>query len=818
MTLRGPRFFLNKTILFTVLCLFSLVLQAQPPTQVPKEVIPGQVDPKNLSPTQLSTLLGDKNRETGKDKNQTYVNSNRVDKDSTGEDNIKKNNYSPDKTFGADAFSYAASTDLSELSTPPLDYPIGVGDFIIVAMWGAAEFQTDYLVARDGAIFPQGLGKINVAGLTFETVRQVVYSRFKSVVPAGTNISITLGTPRSISVNVVGEVNQPGPVTVSAFSNAYNVIARAGGVSEFANLRSIKIKRSGRVIDDLDVYTYLTTGDFGKHIYLSNNDFIIVGVVEKKVLATGQFKRPMFYQLKEEEGVKALLKYSGGLTPDALASGMKIIRSEDEKQKQRDVNANAIMKINSEDYKLEDGDIVRVDLIKAGIINKVEVRGEVTYPDFYEIRPGDRLFDIINRAGGVTRNTLLSKAYIFRGAADSTRLQSDRLEVSLSEVMENISSVNNVELLPNDQIQLFSTGEFGDAQFVEIFGEVRKEGRVRKYGGMTLQDLLYLSGGLKQSAEFGRLEIASIVDIDSARQGLKPTRTVVRSYAIQSNLELDSASGKVLLKPYDQVQVRKNPTFEFQQNIQMSGLFRYPGLYPRLNQFERLSSYIDRAGGFKENANLSGAVLYRLKPLDKADRIVVTRELDSSIKAQNRNKELAIRKMNNKNFVNNDGDTSQVAKKMELEIEPEKPIDDTVSIDMYRALKYRNSKYDIVLREKDIIYIPEINPFVSVQGSVQSPLKIIFDKEHTNLTHYIDKAGGFGIDPWRKRVYVKYANGRSKRTRNFLLFHFYPKVEEGATVYVPVKPATQSIVDVAKSIVVGLIPIAITAAILKLTN
>ena len=174
--------------------------------------------------------------------------------------------------------------------------------------------------------------------------------------------------------------------------------------------------------------------------------------------------------------------------------------------------------------------------------------------------------------------------------------------------------------------------------------------------------------------------------------------------------------------------------------------------------------------------------------------------------------------MNDKNFVNNDRDSSQLAKMANPEIKPEKPVDDIVTIDMYRALKYRNSKYDIVLREKDIIYIPEINPFVSVQGSVQSPLKIIFDKEHTNLTHYIDKAGGFGIDPWRRRVYVKYANGRSKRTRNFLFFHFYPRVEEGAIVIVPVKPATQSIVDIAKTAVVGLVPIAITAFILRLTN
>jgi protein involved in polysaccharide export with SLBB domain len=609
------------------------------------------------------------------------------------------------------------------------------------------------------------------------------------VVPPTTNISISLGQPRSISVNVVGEVNNRGPVIVSAFSNAFNVIAKAGGVTRFGNLRRIFIKRGGGTIDELDVYKYLTSGDFGKHIYLENNDYVIVGKEEKKVLATGQFKRPMFYQLKEEEGVKALLKYSGGLTADALASGMKVIRTENEEQVQRDVNANAIEKIEGEDFLLMDGDIVKVDLIKAGIDNKVEIRGEVTYPDNYEIRKGDRLFDIINRAGGVTKNTYLPRAYIFRGAGDSTNLQSDKLEIDLSQFNDSnsLESPSNVLLNPNDVIQLFAVSEFGDAQYVEIFGEVRKPGRIRKYGGMTLEDLIYLSGGIKQSAEYGRLEISSIVDIDSAKQGIRPTRTIVNSYAIQSNLQFDTAAARIRLKPYDQVFVRTNPTFEFQQNITMEGLIKYPGLYPRLNKYERLSSYIERAGGIKENANLAGAVLFRMKTAQMRENIVAIPRLDS---------------LGN---VIQDSMNLKAAKEL---LEP-------VSIDLYKALKYKNSKYDIVLQENDKIFIPEINPFVSVKGRVQSPLKITFDKEHTNLNYYIDKAGGFGVNPWRKRVYVTYASGKSQRTKSFLFFHFYPKIKEGSVITVPPKPEGQDIADFAKSILLAAVPVILTGLLLK---
>jgi protein involved in polysaccharide export with SLBB domain len=779
---------LLKFFLLSCIFLNAFVAFCQPPIEIPEgmEVIPGNLDPKNLSQPQLRALLEDKNKESGKDKNAELFKNTKIEKDSLVSDNVASSLYSPKRTYGANIFANAATTSLNELSTPPLDYPIGVGDRIIVSLWGAAELQEEYVVARDGSIFPTGLGKINVQGLTFENMRSVVSSRFRTVVPASTNLSVSLGQPRTINVNVVGEVNRGGILTVSAFSNAFNVISRAGGITEFGNLRNIQIKRNGKLIDELDVYKYLTTGDFGKHIYLQENDFVLVGFVEKKVLATGQFKRPMYYQLKKDEGVKALIKYAGGFSSEALGSALKIIRTQNEKQIQRDINANAILSIQGQDEMLLDGDIVRVDMIKPGISNKVQIQGEITYPSIYEIRKGDRLFDIINRAGGVTRNTYLPRAYIFRGAGDSTNLRSDKLEIDLTDMNDNIESQSNVLLESNDLIQLFSINEFADPYYVEIFGEVRKEGRYVKYGGMSLQDILYLSGGIKQSAEFGRLEISSIVDLDSARKGLKPTRTVVRAYAIQPNLTLDTAAANVMLKPYDQIFVRQNPTFEMQQNVQINGLVKYPGFYPRLSKFERLSSFIERAGGFKDNANLSGAVLFRNKTDFLRENIVEKPVLDPK------------------------GNPTLDSLSNSL-----KNVEAPVSIDLLNALKYKNSKYDIVLQEGDVVFVPEINPFVSVVGRVQSPLKIAFDKEHSSLMYYIDKAGGFGVRPWRKRIYVTYANGKSRRTKTFLFIKNYPKVEEGALIMVPMRPEGQELGDTVKSIFIATIPVVLTAFLLR---
>jgi len=768
---------------------------AQPPAQQLNQLVPGAITPTSMTKSGFESFFKDNNQQknnTGGDKNKENpeirkrLENKRLEKDSTQIDNLKRGYSRADDTYGANIFQNSAMNDVSELSIPPSDYPIGVGDHIIVSLWGGGEYQEDYIVARDGAIFPSGLGKITVQGLTFENAQQIIVSRFSTMVPTGTNIQVTLGQPRTINVNVVGEVLNPGPKILSAFSNAYNAIGLAGGISEYGNLREILVKRNGKVIEVLDVYKYLSTGDVGRRVYLQNNDFIVVTFAQKKVLATGQFKRPMYYQLKTSEGMRALIQYSGGFTSDAFTSAVKIVRSENERQVIHDVNATAILKLKDQDFELSDGDIIKADVVKSGIINKVELNGAVAYPGVYEIRENDKLFDIINRAGGITSSTYLPRAYIFRGAGDSTNIKSDKLEVNLSDYnKDNSASINNVALQPNDIIQLFSNSEFGEQQFVYIDGEVRKEGKVKKYGGMSLQDLIYLSGGLKPSAEFGRLEIASIVDMDSARQGLKPTRTIVRSYNINSSLELDSAAARVILRPYDQVHVRKNPTFSLQENVQIVGLVKYQGAYPRLDKYERLSSYIERAGGILDNANLNGAMLYRKRIDFVKDRLGRPKK-DSS------GKSLA---MDETAVLNN--------------------LDQPVSIDLANAMKEKGSKYDIVLQDNDIIYIPEINPFVTVQGKVQSPLKIAFDKDNASLSNYIDKAGGFGIRPWRKRIFVTYANGKSRRTKNFFFIHFYPKIEEGCVITVPERPEGK---DIGNAVVQGLtatIPLVVTYLLLK---
>jgi protein involved in polysaccharide export with SLBB domain len=784
-------------ILFPVF--FTLFLHSNIYAQVPSETPDQPIDPnalKNASPSDLQNYLKDYNqqRKAGEDIHKTLStlkNKNGIAKDSTQKDDFKKKVKNPEEVYGADLFLNNQILELSQLSTPPLDYPIGVGDHIVVSLWGGADFEESYEVARDGSIFPQGLGKITVQGLTFENARNIIYDRFKRVIPPSTNISVSLGQPRSIVVQASGEVIDPGPKVVSAFTNALNIVALAGGLTEFGNMRNILISRNGRIIDSIDVYKYLTSGDYGKHLYLENNDFVIVPFYDKKVLASGQFRRPMYYQLKKGEGMQALLRYTGGFTPDAYGSAGAIIRNENEKQIIKNVNFNAIgLKAGSviTDEQLYDGDVVVIDPINAELHNKVIVKGEVAYPNVYEIRKGDRLFDIINRAGGITPNSYVDRAYVYKGAGDSTNLKSDKIDVSLAELNKNVNSSYNIPIEPNDVIEVFNRNQFSDRQFVTIEGEVRKPGKFQRFGGMSLKDLLYFANGLKPSAEFGQIVVSSVMDIDSSQQGTRPTKTVVQSYSIKTNLELDSVTQNVKLKPYDQVFVRKNPIFHLQENVKLDGEVKYPGTYSKLNSEERLSSFIERAGGLKENSNADGAILYRLR-----DTVV---------------RENPLLKRNQTKFIK---DSSGKIVDSVL-FDPSEPI----SIDLAKALKYKNSKYDMVLFEGDVVYIPEINPIVSIKGAVQTQLKIYFDKDHTNLGYYIGKAGGLGVRPWRKRIYITYANGKSQRTHNFGFLHFYPKVEQGSIIVVPEKPIGKNFADIVSQVLVTSLPFVLAYLITRL--
>ncbi|MCS7028545.1 MAG: SLBB domain-containing protein [Bacteroidia bacterium] len=652
--------------------------------------------------------------------------------------------------YGQNIFASGASPfEPQDYQNPPDDYVVGPGDEINVVVWGDSEANDNHKVALDGTIFPEKVGRLVVNGMKFKTMREFVKSQYRKIYASpNTNIEVSISKVRSIRVNIVGEVMQPGAYTISALSTAFNAIYASGGPNSIGSLRTIYVKRNGKTIDTLDIYQYLLNADFGKQIYLQHNDIIQVPVAKKIVELTGEVKRPLAYELKENEGLFELIQISGGFLHTAYKKNIQIKRIQNYKEILIDVDYDEKLSKN-ENVPLLDGDIIEVRRVREGVMNSVQAVGAFNQTGFFQLPPTSKLGDLLKKTEGLTADAYLSRAYILRINND---LDVDYIPIDLTGLSDTIGKgaeeVKNIQLMPFDIVRVFSKKEFKDSNYVEIKGLVRKEGKYPITGKITLKDVLYFAGGLKEEAANTKIEVSRILKQKSANES-RITRVTVLTVNVKPDLSIDQEAEKFIMSPYDQVFVRKNPDFNMQESVFITGQVLYPGEYTKLERTERLSSLIERAGGIREKeAYLDGATLFR--------------------------------KMN-------DSTTQRIA------------------INLKKALKKPNSKYDIVLREGDVIHIPLLQDFVNVQGAVQTNVTVTFDGK-TKYKHYIALAGGFKDNVKRSKCYITYANGMNQPTRNYILFKKYPKVEPGATlVAVPKTESNATVLMARTQIAVGLI-------------
>ena len=615
-----------------------------------------------------------------------------------------------------------------ENPVPPDDYRIGPGDNMHVTIWGQAEYQGDYIVGKDGSIFPSNIGKIFLKGTTYKNARDIISEKFRAITPSGSNIEVTLGAVKTIRVNVIGEVNQPGAYSISALNTAFNALYLAGGPNKLGSLREIFVKRNGKIVDTLDVYKYLQNGDKRDDIYLENNDFLFVSVFKKQIDIAGEIKRPLIYQLKEKENLKDLIELAGGIKFNARLANIQVFRTENEKVRIIDMNAYDIIN-GTREFELLDGDRVFIRSINDEITNKAQIIGEVAYPGVYELKQGEKIADLITKAGGLKGEAFLQRAYVIRIAAD---FQIQYIPINLGAVIKKEDSLayeqNNIEIKQFDALKIYNVSNFQDIPFVSVFGLVRNPGNYILSGKRTLKDLLYICGGMKGEAEYNQVEISSIVSIEDAKRRNIPIKTVIKQYAIDPILENDTIAEKVELRPYDQIFIRKNPDFGYQKNVSILGQVKYPGFYSKKEEKERISSLIRRSGGLLPTANVKGATFKRVA------------------------------------------------------------VGAVILIDLGTAIKRPGSKYDIILSEGDELSVPELDEVIKITGNVQVPVNVFYDRENSDFKYYINLAGGFGDRPWRRKSTVKYANGIVKKAHNYFFFTSYPKVEYGSTLFVPTRP------------------------------
>lgn len=629
----------------------------------------------------------------------------------------------------------------------PADYRLGPGDEVIIDVWGASETTIRQTISPEGSIQVNTLGPVHLSGKTVEEANLYLKQEFSRIYSGvsgsapSTDVKLTLGDIRSIQVNVMGEVMVPGTYTLSSFSSVFHALYRAGGVNRIGSLRNIKVVRNGSVVAELDVYDFIMKGKMKDDVRLQDGDVVLVDPYISLVQILGKVKRPMFYEMKKDENVKTLLEYAGDFTGDAYKKAVRVIR--------KTGREHQIYNVDETDYaafRVDDGDVVSVDSVLNRFENRVEVRGAVYRPGLYQLDGTvNTVKALLEKAEGIRGDAFLNRAIIDREREDLTH---EMLQIDIRGILNG--EVADIPLVKNDVLYIPSIHDLREEQTVTIHGEVANPGTFLYSESMTIEDLVLQAGGLKEAASIVKVEVARRVKSPKSEDF---TLTVGENFSfnLKEGLLIGEGSDSFVLMPFDEVYIRRSPAYYEQRNVVVAGEVLFSGSYALSKKNERLSDLVTKAGGVTPAAYVRGARLIRTMTKDELRR-----------------KEDALRMVNM-------GDSISM-KKLDLSNKY------SVGINLELALSKPGSEYDMVLREGDILYVPEYVSTVKINGAVMYPNTVLY-KKGENLRYYINQAGGFGNGAKKRKAYVVYMNGTVSR----LKARSSKAIEPGCEIIVPAK-------------------------------
>ena len=685
----------------------------------------------------------------------------------------------------------------SNLNIPtPNDYILGPGDKLFIDIFGESEAYYQVEVSPEGYALLENIGPVNLSGLSLEIAKKRLQNNLKKVytgITTGkTSINISLGIPRAIRINIAGEVQLPGTYNFSAFNTLYNAIYVAGGITEDANLRAIKLYRDNKLVSEVDVYEFLTTGKTNNNIRLENGDLILVDTYKNRVTIKGNVIKPGRFESKEGESLKNLIDYAGGFKENAYKKSVKITRIFDDKLKIVDVNSDQF------DFFIpKSGDIIEVDQIVMKYENRLLIKGSVYKPGVFSFQDGMTVKDLIIKAEGLKPDTYFEKAYITRTNPDySTKTIPFNLTNQIN------GSENPIGLQQDDVVLISSINDLREDEYLEISGEVNMPGIFPYSSNLSLNDLIILAGGLRKNATLKNIEISRLKS--SGNNDFDKNAELI-------NVDLNNLNDESInLKPFDNIIVRKDPSIEQMTYAYIEGEVKFPGKYLISSKKERISDILKRAGGLKEFAYQKGATIIRKtefvddkndieKQIDDLNALKIKLSenlnlLSESEKLLLKRVEEDILKLNNENSSNQTISSSvkeeritEIIKRNAMSEDIPFAKSESIGINLEDIIKSPGKKSDLLVEEGDIIVIPKKLETVRLRGELLYPTTV----RHTTargLKYYINSAGGFDLKAKRSGTYVVYANGDVARTKKFLFFNFYPKAEPGCEVIVPKKP------------------------------
>ena len=655
---------------------------------------------------------------------------------------LKEKELDQKKVFGRDIFNNKELTFEPNMNiATPQNYKLGPGDAVFIDIYGASQKTIEGTISPDGEITIDGFGPVHVSGLTVaqanSKLRSTLGARYSS-----SQIKLTVGQTKTIMVNVMGEVKVPGTYTLSAFATVFHALYMAGGTNELGTLRSIKVYRNNKLVTVVDIYDYILNGKLTGNIRLADNDVIVVGPYDCLVNITGKVKRPMYYEMKRNESLSTLLKYSGGFAGDAYTKSVRVVRKTGQQR-----SVFNIEEFDMASFHVSDGDSVSVDSILPRYENTVELKGAVFRPGLYQLGNNiNSVRSLIEHAEGITEEAFTNRAVMHRMKADRTL---EVVSVDLAGILNGTSA--DIPLKENDVLFVPTKQDAMVDRTITIHGEVHYPGIYKYADNETIEDFILQAGGLRESA--------SMVKVDVARRVSDPKATVndsiiarTYSFAIKDGFVVDGTPGFTLM-PFDEVYVRKSPGYSAQQNIKVEGQAMFPGTYTLSMKNERLSDILKKAGGVTDLAYTPGARLERrITPDEKLRMQTITNMLNS----QSGNDSLDIKKLDLGNTY-------------------------YVGIELDKAIAEPGGDADIVLREGDRLIIPEYNGTVKISGDVMYPNTVAYEKGK-RASYYIDQAGGWGDRAKKSNTYIIYMNGTVAKVGH------NAKIMPGCEIVVPSKP------------------------------
>ncbi len=691
------------------------------------------------------------------------------------------------QVYGRDIFNQKnLSFEPNQNMATPMNYRLGAGDVVIIDVWGASQETFTETVSPDGTITLAGIGPVNLGGLSVSAATARLKSRLGEFY-SDCRVSLSVGETRSIVVQVLGDVVMPGTFTLSSLSSAFNALYAAGGISEIGTLRDIKVYRGGHLVSCIDVYDYLTKGDSRGDIRLQDNDVIIVGNYECLVEVRGKVKRPMFYEMKKTESVQRVLELAGGFSGDAYTKSVRLVRKSGD-----EYSIHNIEEFDLNGFTLADGDSIFVDSVIPRFRNMVEVRGAVKHPGMFQMDGKvQSVRELVNAAEGLREDAFTERAVMHREKDDLTL---EMVSIDIMGIMEG--RVADVMLKRNDILFIPSKIDMQGEQTLRINGEVNYPGTYQFAENTTIKDLILQAGGLTRAASTAKIDVFRRNYVPDAQQ---------TSMDLAQIFTFNLANGFIIedtifvLQPYDEVQVRKSPTYAEQQNVRISGAVNFDGEYAMTSREFRLSDLVKIAGGLSSVAYSKGARLIRqMTAEEREQREAALRTSQISLYEQ------ALE--SDKMF-----DMARADSLLEMKMNLGNTYN--VAINLDEAISSPGGAEDITLRANDLLIVPQFSNTVKISGEVMYPISVNYQKG-ANLSHYIKSAGGYSRRASKKQTYAIYMNGSvDKLGRRASSKH----IEPGCEIVIPTKPKKEGM-STAEISVLGTSAASLTTMVVALIN